>query len=492
MSVVSIYGLNTNNHCGYCNRSGSASYGLSCPRMKASDYEAMMLKGWRRSGSYYYKPHLPQSCCQLNTIRLDVTQFQANKKQRKVLNKFQCFLNGQSPANPDNKAEKREETKALLSSLVPQTLLESLETAVMLLCSELGVGPKADFVKVQRNAGDKASRFGTYTCASPLIIAAAGKKEGQAITPQTVAERLIGHLAPLILAMTCSASLQGHVNITDPEAGSAPAPSAPQPAALPVAPVKKTYTLTVTDSAFDEESYEVYRKYQIAIHHDPPGKINRSQYTSFLCESSLIKDKPVEGGPGLGYGSYHFEHRLDGRLFAVGVCDILPSGMSSVYFFYDPEMNALNVGTWSAAKEIEWIRDRAHPVFHYYYMGFYIDSCVKMRYKGDFFPSELLCPVTYNWVPLAACLPTKAEHHFLRLSQCSPATANSPIDPDMDISSIPNIQHFIVETAMTVLGKRLAKLQTLPDNLKLRIVLHLQDALPFLGRTVLSRLLFSF
>ena len=62
----------------------------------------------------------------------------------------------------------------------------------------------------------------------------------------------------------------------------------------------------------------------------------------------------------------------------------------------------------------------------------------------------------------------------------------------MDISSIPNIQQFIVETAMTVFGKRLAKLQTLPDNLKLRIVLHLQDALPFLGRTVLSRLLFSF
>lgn len=492
MSVVSIYGLNTDNHCGYCSRSGSASYGLSCPRMKASDYEAMMLRGWRRSGSYYYKPHLPQSCCKLNTIRLDVNKFQVNKKQRKVMHKFECFVNGQPPMKSENKSAKREETKAILSSLVPQTLLECLETAIMLLCSELGINPKPDFVKMLRNTGDKASRFGTYTCASPLIIAAVGKKEGQEITPQTAAERLMGHLAPLIPAMSCIISPQGHINITDPEAASDPAPSAQPADPRPAAPVKKTYTLTVTDSAFDEESYEVYRKYQVAIHHDPPGKITRSQYTSFLCDSSLIKDKPVETGPGIGYGSYHFEHRLDGRLFAVGVCDVMPTGLSSVYFFYDPDMNALNVGTWSAVKEIEWIRERAHPQFHYYYMGFYIDTCVKMRYKGDFFPSELLCPVTYHWVPLASCLATKAEHHFLRLAQCSPDTAALPIDPDMDISSIPNVQQVIVESAMIVLGKRVAKLQTLPDNIKLRIVLYLQDALPFLGRIMLARLLFSF
>lgn len=33
------------------------------------------------------------------------------------------------------------------------------------------------------------------------------------------------------------------------------------------------------------------------------------------------------------------------------------------------------------------------PGLRYYYMGFYIHSCHKMRYKADYAPSDLLCPV---------------------------------------------------------------------------------------------------
>lgn len=33
-------------------------------------------------------------------------------------------------------------------------------------------------------------------------------------------------------------------------------------------------------------------------------------------------------------------------------------------------------------------------------MGFYIQSSQKMVYKGDYQPSELLCPITYTWVTL--------------------------------------------------------------------------------------------
>lgn len=32
-----------------------------------------------------------------------------------------------------------------------------------------------------------------------------------------------------------------------------------------------------------------------------------------------------------------------------------------------------------------------------YYMGFYIHSCPKMRYKGKLYPSYLLCPEVYTW-----------------------------------------------------------------------------------------------
>lgn len=37
------------------------------------------------------------------------------------------------------------------------------------------------------------------------------------------------------------------------------------------------------------------------------------------------------------YGSYHQTYRLDGKLIAFAVLDILPSCVSSVYFVYKPE-----------------------------------------------------------------------------------------------------------------------------------------------------------
>lgn len=60
------------------------------------------------------------------------------------------------------------------------------------------------------------------------------------------------------------------------------------------------------------------------------------------------------------------------------------------------------------------------PNLKYYYMGFYIHSCCKMRYKGNFHPSDLLCPETYNWFPIKYCIP-KLE-----------ITPYSRFDPDID------------------------------------------------------------
>jgi arginine-tRNA-protein transferase len=71
------------------------------------------------------------------------------------------------------------------------------------------------------------------------------------------------------------------------------------------------------------------------------------------------------------------QHRIDGRLFAVGVLDILPTGVSSVYLIYDPIFAFLKPGIISAIKEIEFVQAEmaAAPQLQYYYMGFYIPTC---------------------------------------------------------------------------------------------------------------------
>jgi arginine-tRNA-protein transferase len=52
----------------------------------------MMDRGWRRCGCYVYKYDLEQSCCQPYTIRLDITEFEISASQKKVLKKFNKFL----------------------------------------------------------------------------------------------------------------------------------------------------------------------------------------------------------------------------------------------------------------------------------------------------------------------------------------------------------------------------------------------------------------
>jgi len=51
-----------------------------------------------------------------------------------------------------------------------------------------------------------------------------------------------------------------------------------------------------------------------------------------------------------GYGSFHQHYILDGKIIAVGVIDILPYCVSSVYFYYDPEYAFLTLGTYSALR----------------------------------------------------------------------------------------------------------------------------------------------
>ena len=92
---------------------------------------------------------------------------------------------------------------------------------------------------------------------------------------------------------------------------------------------------------------------------------------------------------------------LAGKLIAVGVVDVLPKCLSSKYFFWDNDYAHVAPGKFSACKEAEWVQRAAAtcPALHYYYMGFYIHSCHKMRYKADYQPSDLLCPERFCWVP---------------------------------------------------------------------------------------------
>lgn len=126
----------------------------------------------------------------------------------------------------------------------------------------------------------------------------------------------------------------------------------------------------------------------------------------------------------MGFGSFHQQYFLDGKLVAVGVIDILPRCVSSVYLFYDPDYFFLSLGVYSALRELHFTRSlqRTTPSIESYYMGFYIQSCPKMKYKGQYSPSYILCPETYNWIPIEQCRPKIALAKYSRLDDSEEET----------------------------------------------------------------------
>ncbi|KAI8439395.1 hypothetical protein MSG28_013198 [Choristoneura fumiferana] len=143
--------------------------------------------------------------------------------------------------------------------------------------------------------------------------------------------------------------------------------------------------------ATKKETFEVYFKYQTVIHNDKPEKCTNSKFLDFLVQSPLLEEHS-ETGPPCGYGSFHQQYWLDGKLIAVGVIDILPKCVSSVYFFYDPKYTNLTLGTYGALREIAFTRHLHSlcPELQYYYMGYLHNSCTTMRYKGNFYSLRLI------------------------------------------------------------------------------------------------------
>ena len=81
------------------------------------------------------------------------------------------------------------------------------------------------------------------------------------------------------------------------------------------------------------------------IHGDPLDKCNASQFKRFLCKSPLV--------PTQGFGSFHQQYLIDGKIVAVGVIDILPRCVSSVYLYYDPAFHFLSLGTLTSLLEVK-------------------------------------------------------------------------------------------------------------------------------------------
>jgi arginine-tRNA-protein transferase len=75
------------------------------------------------------------------------------------------------------------------------------------------------------------------------------------------------------------------------------------------------------------------------------------------------------------------------RLVAIGITDRTPNALSAVYCYYDPADEKLSPGTLNVLTCIG--RAREEKLGHVY-LGYRVDGCASLRYKGRFLPQERL------------------------------------------------------------------------------------------------------
>ncbi|KAK4506957.1 hypothetical protein PRZ48_000690 [Zasmidium cellare] len=155
-----------------------------------------------------------------------------------------------------------------------------------------------------------------------------------------------------------------------------------------------TLSVTIEPDRFTEEKFALFDNYQRHVHHEGDGDVSRPGFKRFLCGSPLLRRTDSTGKR---LGSYHQCYRVDGRLIAMAVLDLLPHAVSGVYFIYHSDFEKWSFGKLSALREAALAHEQG---YQYYYMGYYIHSCKKMRYKGDYKQQYVLDYDSLAWDPL--------------------------------------------------------------------------------------------
>ncbi|WZZ23064.1 hypothetical protein YC2023_124451 [Brassica napus] len=381
-SVIADHGRRRST-CGYCKSPArsSISHGLSAETLTVSDYQALIDRGWRRSGCYLYKHEMDKTCCPSYTIRLKASDFVPSKEQQRVSRRLERFLDGKLDVQPKEQTEQTGASSSLGTTTseekckvepVMEDLSKMIDQAVQ-LCIQSGEFPsnmqipKASVKKVFCDKKKKLAKGPEqllYTSNVAFPIAAAIKRtqtsekveiEGNKLSPETISEMLLSAMSKLGETPGISIEVsKGHINFL-----SASKASLSEKDVVPNETLhakkdsrKLKLEMRLKRSSFDPEEHELYKRYQLKVHNDNPSHVVESSYRRFLVYSPLIYVQP----------SGHDDEQV-----------VPPCGFGS---------------------------------FHQH----------KMRYKAAYRPSELLCPLRFKWVPFEVARPLLDKKRYVILS----------------------------------------------------------------------------
>jgi arginine-tRNA-protein transferase len=123
------------------------------------------------------------------------------------------------------------------------------------------------------------------------------------------------------------------------------------------------------------EQYQLFQSYQQTRHGD-----GDMATMSFYDYRAMVEDTPIETS------MVEFRDEM-GLLLGGCLTDRLGDGLSAVYSYFNPTLEARSLGTYA----VLWLIDRARELgLPYVYLGYWVAESRKMAYKTKFRPCEVL------------------------------------------------------------------------------------------------------
>ncbi|XP_046474262.1 arginyl-tRNA--protein transferase 1 isoform X6 [Neodiprion pinetum] len=386
-SLVEYFAEREKHKCGYCKSPDTnCSHGMWAYTLKVQDYQDLIDRGWRRSGNYCYKPIMDQTCCPMYTIKCEALDFKISKSQKKLMKRMSKFLKGELKKND--------------TALCDEFVQDDSDSRLMEVqnCAE----------QVER-ARNNATNIDVSLIADTLDLrlpSPTNSTNSQSITESSYSAAKVKHDTNLTPMSSTSKDYKSGMGVDQ---------SKPPPKKAKIIRLERKQNKLLSMGKSTTEINEILNQGKsIAV-----GKTLEELFNEENVGQKKLEEWVPADGPPQGYGSFHQQYWLNNQLIAVGVIDILPSCISSVYFFYDPIYSHISLGTYGSLREVMLTRqlNKLVPNLKYYYMGFYIHTCPKMRYKAGLRPSKLLCPETYVWCDIENCLPKLDKEKYSRLNE---------------------------------------------------------------------------
>jgi len=135
----------------------------------------------------------------------------------------------------------------------------------------------------------------------------------------------------------------------------------------------KELEIYIQTPTLSQEHLELFDKYHFHMHQKKGWKFQ--QVTADHYYNSFV----------VGHEDYGKEvlYFHKGKLIGVDLVDVLQEGISSTYFYYDPDFSNLSLGKLSLLYQIQFAQQTQKS---WIYLGYYVEECDSLNYKSAYKP----------------------------------------------------------------------------------------------------------